>query len=71
VFFHIDVNGETICRKYTPVSPVNEKGTVKFVIKIYRKCEEFPNGGKITPILEQLQPGDKVKMEGPKGFLNY
>jgi len=48
VFFHLDLNGEFISRKYTPVSMVNEKGRVAFVIKVYRKNEEFPLGGKMS-----------------------
>jgi len=53
------------------VSQVNERGTVSFVIKTYKKTEEFPNGGKISQILAAMKPGDKMKMEGPMGLLNY
>jgi ferredoxin-NADP reductase len=48
LFIHLDVDGELVSRKYTPVSSVAEKGRVAFVIKIYNKCDEFPNGGKLT-----------------------
>jgi ferredoxin-NADP reductase len=68
---HKEIDGNVVTRKYTPVSHVNEKGVVAFVIKIYRKCAEFPNGGKMSQALETLNVGDKVKMEGPKGLLNY
>ena len=38
--------GEThVARKYSPVSPLNQKGSIDFVIKCYPVCEEFPNGG--------------------------
>lgn len=48
IFHGTDINGQPIAKKYTPVSTVNQKGTIDFVIKIYRKCEEFPNGGKFS-----------------------
>lgn len=35
-------------RKYTPVSPMNQTGTVDFVIKVYQPCPEFKNGGKFS-----------------------
>jgi len=48
LIFHMEKDGETISKKFTPVSSVIEKGHVTFVIKIYRPCEEYPNGGRIT-----------------------
>jgi ferredoxin-NADP reductase len=72
VFFHCtDKDGEVISRKYTPVSPVNLLGKIEFIIKLYLPCDEFPEGGKMSVYLNKLQPGDKIKMEGPKGLLNY
>jgi len=72
VFFHItDADGEVISRKYTPVSEVNERGRVIFVIKLYLPCDEFPNGGVMSKHLNTMKVGDKIKMEGPMGLLNY
>ena len=71
LIFHIEIDGDVVSRKYTPVSQINEKGVVVFVIKIYRKTDEFPKGGKMSQALEHLNAGDKVKMEGPKGLLSY
>ena len=46
VFFHCkDENGEVISRKYTPISPVNERGRVIFLIKLYLPSDDFPKGG--------------------------
>ena len=42
-----------------------------FVIKVYGKCEEFPDGGYVSQYLGGLKEGDKVTMEGPIGRLNY
>lgn len=40
--FHTDIDGKHFARKYTPVSPINQKGTSDFVIKVYRNNDEFP-----------------------------
>ena len=72
VFFHFtDSDGEVISRKYTPISKVNERGRVIFIIKLYLPCDEFPEGGKMSVYLNKMNVGDKIKMEGPKGLLNY
>jgi len=34
--------GKVVARKYTPVSPMTQQGSVDFVIKCYTQCEEFP-----------------------------
>jgi ferredoxin-NADP reductase len=67
----MEINGKLISKKYTPISKVNDKGKVEFVIKIYRPNEEFPAGGKFTPSFEKIEPGQRIKMEGPKGLLIY
>ena len=41
------------------------------MIKIYRKCEKFPNGGKMTQYLETLKVGDELTISGPVGRLAY
>lgn len=67
-------NGELVSRKYTPVSAIHEKGSIDFVIKIYRKNvhPKFPNGGIMTTFLEdELKVGDFLEMEGPLGKLAY
>ena len=64
-------DNEFITRRYTPISLSNDKGHVAFVIKTYKKSEEFPEGGKVSQILYDLEPGKKIRMEGPMGLLNY
>jgi nitrate reductase (NAD(P)H) len=54
VFFHLSIDGKVLSRKYTPVSKVNERGLIEFVIKIYRKTPEFPSGGLFTLKLSEL-----------------
>ena len=55
LFFHIpDVNKpeEVISRKYTPISLITEKGSISFVIKVYRPNDEFITGGVMSQHLE-------------------
>ena len=47
-FWHLEVNGKMLARKYTPISAVNQKGKSVFAVKIYRENPEFPNGGLFT-----------------------
>lgn len=70
--FHSEIDGEKVSRMYTPVSPVNQKGSATFVLKIYRPCEEFPNGGKFSSNFEKnYKVGDYLICEGPYGLLKY
>jgi len=65
--------GEEIHRKYTPIGKVHDKGTVVFPIKVYwaNTHPDFPEGGKMTQYLDNLKLGHTVKMQGPKGKLEY
>jgi len=71
--FHFPKEGEGdfFTRRYTPITLSNDKGHVAFMIKTYKKTEEFPEGGKVSQILYELKPGKKIWMEGPMGLLNY
>lgn len=46
--FVADIDGKEEARPYTPVSPVNQKGSADFIMKVYRNSTEFPNGGKFS-----------------------
>lgn len=69
--FFAEIDGEMCRRSYTPISDVQQRGTVDFVIKVYRPTAEFPKGGKMTLYLEALKVGDKLGMMGFGGKLNY
>ena len=61
-----------MCKKYTPISAVNQKGKVTFIIKIYRENKNYPGGGVFTQYLEnKIRVGDNVLVEGPFGKLSY
>ena len=71
MFLSADVNGETVMRRYTPISSNFDIGQVKFVIKVYKPCERFPRGGKFSQHLDALKIGDSIDMRGPVGEFDY
>jgi len=71
MFMSAIINGETVLRRYTPISSNYDVGCVKFVIKAYRPCERFPNGGKMSQYVDSLKIGDMMDFRGPVGEFEY
>jgi NAD(P)H-flavin reductase len=71
MFLSAVINGETVLRRYTPISSNHDVGCVKFVIKAYHPCERFPEGGKMSQYLENLKEGDYLDFRGPVGEFEY
>jgi len=71
LFLSAKINGEVVVRRYTPITSNYDIGCVKFVIKIYRPCERFPEGGKLTQYLDTLKIGDFLDIRGPVGEFEY
>jgi nitrate reductase (NAD(P)H) len=71
IFLSNEVNGETVMRRYTPITSDHDIGHVQFVIKAYYPCERFPAGGKFSQHLDALKIGDTVDMRGPVGEFEY
>ena len=71
MFMSAVINGETVLRRYTPISSNYDVGCVKFVIKAYRPCERFPNGGKMSQHVDSLKIGDYLDFRGPVGEFEY
>ena len=71
VFMSATINGEPVLRRYTPISSNHDVGVVKFVIKAYRPCERFPEGGKMSQYVDTLQIGDSLDFKGPVGEFEY
>ena len=70
--WHATIDGKQVSRKYTPISPVNKKGSAEFAVKIYRNHADFPEGGKFTQHLENnVNVGDSIICEGPIGMIRY
>jgi nitrate reductase (NAD(P)H) len=71
MFFSAKINGESVVRRYTPISSNYDVGCVKFVIKVYPPCERFPEGGKMSQYLDTLKVGDYLDFRGPVGEFEY
>mmetsp|Transcript_18487 Transcript_18487/g.18580 ORF Transcript_18487/g.18580 Transcript_18487/m.18580 type:complete len:304 (+) Transcript_18487:76-987(+) len=68
-----DTEGKLVQRSYTPVSSDNNVGYVDFVVKVYfaKVHPKFPDGGKMSQYMNNLQIGESMMMKGPKGHLEY
>lgn len=56
-------------RKYTPTK--NNKNTFDLLIKVYEKCEKFPEGGKMSLYINSLEINDTLQIRYPYGRFNY
>ena len=65
--------GEKHMRPYTPVSSdALDKGHVDFVVKVYFPNKQFPDGGKVSQMLNDVKVGEeKVEFFGPLGGKRY
>ncbi|KAJ6785971.1 hypothetical protein PWT90_09030 [Aphanocladium album] len=61
---------EAIIRAYTPISYGDAKGTLDFVVKIYRPTST-QTGGKMTMALDSIPVGHFVDFKGPVGRFEY
>lgn len=71
VFLSAVINGETVLRRYTPISSNFDIGCIKFVLKAYRPIPRFPKGGKMSQHLDSLKIGDTIDIRGPVGEFDY
>jgi len=73
VVFCAKINGEEVCRKYTPISMVTQRGYVDILLKVYyaNVHPRFPDGGLMSQYVDKMKIGDHMLMEGPKGRLYY
>ncbi|GKY94487.1 hypothetical protein MPSEU_000414600 [Mayamaea pseudoterrestris] len=71
MFLSANIDGETVIRRYTPISSNHDLGCVKFVIKVYHPCDRFPKGGKMSQYVDTLKVGDSLNMRGPVGEFEY
>lgn len=71
IVFIDEKTGDRHERPYTPTSSDDDAGVAVFVIKVYKPCEKFPLGGKVTQLLDALKVGDSCTFYGPKGMKTY
>ncbi|CAB3396992.1 unnamed protein product [Caenorhabditis bovis] len=73
VYLSAKIDGKLVVRPYTPVSSDEDKGYVELMIKVYFKNTnpKFPDGGKMSQYLEQMQIGETIDFRGPSGLIVY
>lgn len=55
-----------IRRKFTPISPLNRRGEVEILVKVYSGGKKnYVDGGKFSQYLEGIEIGDEVQVSGP------
>ncbi|KAH9518803.1 NADH-cytochrome b5 reductase 3 [Bulinus truncatus] len=73
IYLTAKIDGQLVIRPYTPVSSDDDKGYMDLVVKVYFKNvhPKFPDGGKMTQYLENMDIGDYIDIRGPNGLLQY
>ncbi|KAL4224696.1 NADH-cytochrome b5 reductase 3 [Mactra antiquata] len=73
IYLTAKINGSLVLRPYTPVSSDDDKGYMDLVIKVYFKNvnPKFPDGGKMSQYLNDMELGDYIDVRGPSGLLVY
>jgi nitrate reductase (NAD(P)H) len=71
IMISAEIGGNTVNRRYTPISSNHDLGRVQFVVKIYRPTPVYPRGGKMSQYLSNLCEGDMLDMRGPVGPFEY
>jgi len=73
IYLSARIDGNLVIRPYTPVSSDDDLGYFDLVIKVYFKNvhPKFPDGGKMSQYLNDLDIGETVDVRGPSGLLVY
>lgn len=73
IYLSAKVDNNLVVRPYTPVSSDDDKGYIDLVIKVYFKNihPKFPEGGKMSQYLNDMEIGSCINIRGPSGLLVY
>lgn len=73
IYLSAKVGGSLVVRPYTPVTSDEDLGHMDLVIKVYFKNvhPKFPDGGKMSQYLENMEIGETIDVRGPSGLLVY
>ncbi|XP_033645829.1 NADH-cytochrome b5 reductase 3-like isoform X2 [Asterias rubens] len=73
IYLTCRIDGKLVIRPYTPVTCDDDKGYMDLVVKVYFKDvhPKFPEGGKMSQYLENMEIGDSIDVRGPSGLLVY
>jgi nitrate reductase (NAD(P)H) len=61
---------ETIIRSYTPISEINDQGSMEMLVKVYFDQDGL-KGGKMSQAMDALPIGQSIEMKGPIGKFEY
>jgi nitrate reductase (NAD(P)H) len=64
------VTRDAIIRSYTPISDVNDKGSLEMLVKVYFDSAGL-KGGKMSQAMDALPIGHSVDFKGPIGKFEY
>ncbi|GBG31701.1 Nitrate reductase NADH [Hondaea fermentalgiana] len=69
-------DGSPVIRPYTPIvlaARSEERDEFTMLVKVYRANEhpKFPEGGKMSQVLDSLSEGSFVQVKGPCGHIQY
>ena len=73
IYLSAKVDGSLVVSPYTPVTSDEDLGHMDLVVKVYFKNvhPKFPDGGKMSQYLENMEIGDTIDVRGPSGLLVY
>ena len=63
--------GDELRRPYTPITPVSTPGFLDFALKVYQNSPSYPEGGKLSRFIADLEIGDVLEIDGPVGKYSY
>lgn len=66
-----DEDGDPTSRPYTPISPVERRGSFDLLVKVYFPTDRFPKGGLISQQLNSLKIGDQIQIAVPPSKYTY
>jgi len=73
IYLSARINDSLVVRPYTPTTSDEDFGHMDLVVKIYKANvhPKFPDGGKMTQYLDNMNIGDSIDVRGPSGLLVY
>lgn len=60
---------EWLSKRYTPIP--DESGLMKLLVKVYKPCDNFPDGGKVSQYIDSIQIGGDLSIKYPYGKVLY
>lgn len=73
IYLSAKIDGSLVVRPYTPVTSDDDLGHMDLIVKVYFKNvhPKFPDGGKMSQYLNNMEIGETIDVRGPSGNLIY